>query len=136
MVGTGPSLAFPFSGLRCVLSSAGSCPAVVVPGPFQAGLCCMPVVGSKTLCCGGEGGNQELLQEFVKAVVQVFVDSTLGFSCKQEQMCTALLVLQPETPGWRYQGFSVEHSHVFGVYSHIRLVGLIWQSLHLTPAGG
>lgn len=120
MVGTGPSLAFPFSGLRCSLSSAGSRPAVVVPGPFQAGLCCMPGGGAaKPLCCRGEGSNRELLQEFLKAVVQVFVDSTLGFSCKQEQMCTALLVLQPETPGWCYQGFSVEHSHVFGVYSHM-----------------
>lgn len=53
MVGTGPSLAFPFSGLRCSLSSAGSRPAVVVPGPFQAGLCCMP---------GGGGSKTPVLQ--------------------------------------------------------------------------
>lgn len=78
MVGTGPSPAFPFSGLRCALSSPGSRPAVavVVPGPFRAGLCCLPVVGSKTLCCGGEGRNRGLLQERLKAVVQVFGDST------------------------------------------------------------
>lgn len=53
MVGTGPSLAFPFSGLRCSLSSAGSRPAVVVPGPFQAGLCCMPGGGQQNPCAAG-----------------------------------------------------------------------------------